>query len=146
MEKDKNKKAGWTKSSGSLNNNLNKNLFAEISCSLFSGKHTTTYKYCFLKSILDNLYNFDSDCSISFDTIGETFTAVYWNMVAVHKMPQMPNYNTGAKCSVEKIIYLIIKQNHHMDYVQFYSLSKNEQYKVIGKITPEFSKYVIGAF
>ena len=49
---------GWYRKEGLLNDNSKQNLFPFLSQSLFSGKHTTTYKYCFLKSILDNLYSF----------------------------------------------------------------------------------------
>ena len=51
------KEQGWYKGEGLLNDNENKNLFSYLSQSLFSGKHTTTYKYCFLKSILDKESN-----------------------------------------------------------------------------------------
>lgn len=57
---------------------------------LFSSKskNTTSYKFGFLKSILDNLYNVDINLSLSFNTIFAKFAESYWNLVLVHKLKQ----------------------------------------------------------
>lgn len=59
-------KTGWNRSEGELIDNSDSSLFACISYSFFGGSHTTTYKYCFLKSLLDNIFNFDESRAIGF--------------------------------------------------------------------------------
>ena len=140
------KEQGWYKGEGLLNDNENKNLFSYLSQSLFSGKHTTTYKYCFLKSILDNLYSFDSNYSISFEKIGETFVSIYWNMIVVYGIPQMPSYLTGERSIFERIIESMIAAKSYLKGVYFDSISESDRNQFLKKAIPEFSKNVIGAF
>ena len=48
-------------------------------------KHTTSYKFVFFKSILDNLFNVDLDsqpeCFLNFDSISLRFAEIYWNLI-----------------------------------------------------------------
>ena len=48
---------------------------------LFSShsKNSSSYKFGFLKAIMDNLYNVDENLSLTFDQLFGTFTEVYWN-------------------------------------------------------------------
>ena len=57
---------------------------------LFSGKsrNDTSYKFGFLKSILDNLYNVDKDLKLTFDQLFSKFTEIYWNLVLKHHILQ----------------------------------------------------------
>ena len=47
---------------------------------LFSShsKNSSSYKFGFLKSIMDNLYNVDQNLTLTFDQLFGTFTEVYW--------------------------------------------------------------------
>ncbi|HHX79527.1 MAG TPA: HNH endonuclease [Acholeplasmataceae bacterium] len=137
---------GWDRKEGLLNNNAGKNLLSYISQSLFSGKHATTYKYCFLKSLLDNLYSFDNEYRISFKKIGQTFVEIYWNMIVVHQIPQMPNYSTGERTFFEKIIEEMIAEKPYLKGVHFYSIREEDKELYIKKAVPVFSNNVIGAF
>lgn len=140
------KTEGWYKKDGPIQNNEGENLFSYISQSLFAGKHTTTYKYCLLKSILDNLYCLDDNYSISFEKIGETFVSIYWNMIAVYRIPQMPNYSTGSRSAFEIIIESILQKKNYLSGVFYSSLSEGDKKLFLSKSIPEFSKNVIGAF
>ena len=140
------KEQGWYKGEGLLNENKDKDLFSCLSQSFFSGKHTTTYKYCFLKSILDNLYSFGSDLKISFDKIGETFVSIYWNMIVVYDIPQMPNYLTGERSIFERIIESMILAKPYLKGIYFDSINDLDRKQFLKKAVPEFSKNVIGAF
>ena len=59
---------------------------------LFSSrsKNSSSYKFGFLKAIMDNLYNVDENLSLTFDQLFETFTEVYWNLVLKHGIRQQP--------------------------------------------------------
>lgn len=50
---------------------------------LFSSKsvNDTSYKFGFLKSILDNLYNVDETLTLNFDMLFSKFAEIYWNFV-----------------------------------------------------------------
>ena len=52
---------------------------------LFSSKskQSASYKYGFLKAILDNLYNTDENLILTFDQLFSKFAEVYWNAVSV---------------------------------------------------------------
>lgn len=124
----------------------NADFFGAISASLFSGAHSTTYKYCFLKCILDNIYELDDDYALSFDVIGETFASTYWNLVAVHHIPQMPKFDDGKKSTVERIIESIINEKPYLDEVRFENVNDLDKLMIATKIIKDFSTYVIGAF
>lgn len=139
-------KAGWQINEGKLKDNANSNLLAVVSSSILAGKHTTTYKYGLLKSILDNVYNVNDDKEISFDKLAETFTSIYWNMINVYNIPQMTSYMTGARSSFEKLIEKTVEEKPYLKGRFYDSISEKEQ-KLISKRTyNEFSKYVVGAF
>ena len=145
MERDF-KNQGWYQKEGLLNDNSSKNLLSYISQSMFSGKHTTTYKYCFLKSILDNLYSVDENYSLDFNIIGETFVSIYWNMIVVYKIPQMSNYITGARSIFEKITEKMISEKPYLAGIHYESILEKDRKEFLKKAIPEFSKNVIGAF
>ena len=44
-------------------------------------KNSSSYKFGFLKSILDNLYNVDSELVLTFDQLFGKFTEIYWNLI-----------------------------------------------------------------
>ena len=59
---------------------------------LFSShsKNSSSYKFRFLKAIMDNLYNVDENLTLTFDQLFGTFTEVYWNLVLKHGIRQRP--------------------------------------------------------
>ena len=59
---------------------------------LFSShsKNSSSYKFGFLKAIMDNLYNVDEKLTLTFDQLFGTFTEVYWNLVLKHGIRQQP--------------------------------------------------------
>ena len=75
---------------------------------LGNSKRTTSYKFVFFKSILDNLFNVDLDslpeCYLSFDTISLRFAEIYWNLVLKFNLNQMPVYENGNLSAIERIL------------------------------------------
>lgn len=72
---------------------------------LGNSKHTTSYKFVFFKSILDNIFNVDlnsePECFLSFDSISLRFTEIYWNLVFRYNLRQMPLNSNGKKSAIE---------------------------------------------
>lgn len=134
--------AGWNKDSGPLIDNRDANLFSDISHSLFMGLHTTTYKFCFLKSILDNLFNIDENYNITLKAIGATFAEVYWNLIVLYHIPTQG----GKKSAIESLISLTLIKYPFSDGVRFESLSEETRNHFITKNFNIFKQNVIGAF
>jgi len=80
---------------------------------LFSSKsvNDTSYKYGFLKSILDNLYNTDNNLALSFDQLFSKFTEIYWNFVLA--CPECNNKKRD-KLAREDYLNKISKRNEIM--------------------------------
>ena len=130
---------------GQLKDNEKVNLFSCISQSLFRGAHTTTYKYGFLKSLLDNIFLANSSYEIKIDDLNATFGKIYWNLVNVHHIPQSPRTPHSTVSGMERAINEFSSANH-LDNVQFDSLSPAYQKKYLAKSKPCMKKYVFGAF
>lgn len=76
---------------------------------LGNSKHTTSYKYVFFKSILDNIFNVDlnsiPECFLSFDTISLRFAEIYWNLILKFSLNQMPLNINGKKSAIERELF-----------------------------------------
>ena len=74
---------------------------------LFSSKsvNDTSYKFGFLKAILDNLYNVDNNLTLNFNQLFSKFTEVYWNLVLKHGIRQKKIVKDGRISSLEGILY-----------------------------------------
>lgn len=57
-------------------------LWSAFAC-VFSSKsrNDSSYKFGFLKTIIDNLYNVDSDLKLTFDQLFTKFGEIYWNLI-----------------------------------------------------------------
>lgn len=91
---------------------------------LGNSKRTTSYKYVFFKSILDNLFNVDLDslpeCFLSFDAISLRFAEIYWNLILKFNLNQMPVYENGNLSAIERILKdFCIKYNFPTSDIQF---------------------------
>ena len=64
-------------------------LWSAFAC-VFSSKsrNDSSYKYGFLKAIIDNLYNVDTDLRLSFDQLFSKFSEIYWNLILKHGLRQ----------------------------------------------------------
>ena len=106
-------------------------------------KKTATYKYAFFKSILDNLFNVDENLKLNFNCLSNSFSKMYWNLIAKFKLPQ---YQNGGRVSqIEKAIYDIIDNNELLDGVDFDSLNDKEKSKYLTRTENVIGEYVVGA-
>lgn len=81
--------AGYDLKSGSYDERpvSDDELWAAFAC-VFSAKskNDTSYKFGFLKSIIDNLYNVDAELKLSFDQLFSKFGEIYWNLILKSRM------------------------------------------------------------
>ena len=139
---------GYFLKEGELADNSSCDFFSCIGHSIFEGKHSTTYKFGFLKSLLDNL--FDGEwCGdryvIDLKKISSTFTTIYWNAVAINKIPQMPLVKGKEASGVTKVIADILTNNPSLE-ANFESLSQRSQEMIDRRVSDVFKRYVVGAF
>ncbi|MBK5201888.1 MAG: HNH endonuclease [Spirochaetaceae bacterium] len=109
---------------------------------------TTSYKFGFFKSLLDNLFNVDEkDHSLSFNTIFTTFSETYYNLIVKWNISQISGKNNSVS-SVRKIIdaFILKYPEINVEFIPFDSLKSSLQVELIKKIESEGKKYVIGAF
>ena len=94
-------------------------------------RNSTSYKYGFLKAILDNLYNVNEELVLTFDQLFSKFAEIYWNLVTKYKVEQMPGEKTSA---VETVLRSFVVKEHIAEGVPFeksnafYSLEDTDYY------------------
>ena len=121
---------------------------------LGNSKHTTSYKFVFFKSILDNLFNVDLGSSpeffLSFDSISIRFAEIYWNLILKFKLRQMPLNADGKISAIEKTLFdFCSSHGYSMTDTEFAfeGLQSEQQIELSEKIKKAVvTKYVLGAF
>lgn len=113
----------------------------------FSSKtrNTTTYKYGFLKSILDNLYNTDSSLTLTFDQLFSKFAESYWNLILKYHLHQSKPTRTGKSSKIEQLLLNAGRRFGLYEPIPFESLSPEKQIEVTQNVKAECSRYVVGA-
>ncbi len=118
------------------------NYFFSPSC-----KKTSTYKFGFLKAILDNLFSGEMNekgYALSFDTLFESFAANYWNLITEYHLKQL-RFNGASQASIEIVINKIVEENKTLKELNFYSLNGEDRKKVINEVKTKCKRHVIGA-
>ena len=143
--------AGW---------NLTKGVITEYSVSedriwslfnfLFSdsSRKRNTYKFGFLKSILDNVFNgivCDEGVFFSYKEIFSKFAENYWNLVVKYDLRQMRPDGRSVYSRIETILKTIVEQNSLLGSLEFDALDELTKDSVIRKVISECKKNVIGA-
>ena len=106
-------------------------------------KKTSTYKYAFFKSILDNLFNVDDKLELDFSYLSYSFSKMYWNLIAKYKLPQYQNGDRESK--IEMAIHNIINNNQLLDEIDFDSLNIEVQEEYLSKTKNIIAINVVGA-
>ena len=82
---------------------------------IFSTKSTnrTSYKFCFIKSLLENVFNTDEDGYLCYENIYEKFSEIYWYLNVKYGLKQGDTgvNNKENKTSIE-IIFDSFVQTH----------------------------------
>lgn len=97
--------SGWDLKFGELNDNADANLFSVVAKALLSKQYkTTTYKFCFFKSILNCTYYTNERCEIAISDLSKEFSSTYWDLINVNKIPQKPESLADNGSSVEILV------------------------------------------
>ncbi len=114
---------------------------------LFSNKsvNDTSYKFGFLKSILDNLYNVDSSLVLTFDQLFSKFTEIYWNLVLKHHILQKKPGKLNRQSALEHELISGKERYGILDDIPFESLADNMRIDICQKVKMKCKINVVGA-
>lgn len=122
-----------------------------VNHALANGNRTASYKFAFFKSILDNLFNVNTDTKfLSYDAIFLRFTEIYWNLVLRFHLSQSI-VAQGKISLVERCLYEFAKKygfpfTQKNEIFPFENLRSDLQLEITKIIKREMLKNVIGAF
>lgn len=106
-------------------------------------KKQSSYKYGFLRSLLENLYSVDGDLRLTYDQIFETFTRVYWVLVIKHQLSQTDSSHKFS--AVERIMYEAQKKHSIPNGLDFDKLTPTIQLELFKAVKRQAKRNVIGA-
>ncbi len=114
---------------------------------LFSShsKNSSSYKFGFLKAIIDNLYNVDQNLTLTFDQLFGTFTEVYWNLVLKHGIRQQPVSDRSNGTYLEQALNATAARYAITANIPFESISDEAKIEVCKKIKSKCKVNVVGA-
>lgn len=111
--------------------------------SLFSSQvvMVSSYKYGFLKAILDNLYNVDEDLKLSFDQLFSKFAEIYWNLILKYKLQQQAKKETY----LEQIIHEAVIKYELPESIPYERIPSLVMIDIACQVKQKCKKYVVGA-
>ena len=114
---------------------------------LFSShsKNSSSYKFGFLKAIMDNLYNVDQNLTLTFDQLFGTFAEVYWNLVLKYGIRQQPVSERSNGTYLEQVLNVTAARYAITADIPFESISDEAKIEVCKKIKGKCKVNVVGA-
>lgn len=115
-----------------------------------SSSNTTSYKFGFLKSILDNLLNAELLADqlyyyIPYSVLFDKFTENYWNLIAKYRLKQLKRNKRSYTSKIETIINDAIADNPLLIHIGYLELPQNIRKRLISRVSSDCNRYVIGA-
>jgi len=126
-----------------IDKNVSEDEMWSIFTSLFSSQTavTTSYKYGFLKALIDNLYNVDQNLTLTFDQVFSSFGEIYWNLILKHNLKQQ----SKKESELEKILYSIKNEYNIPENITYENLPESVLLLLNHQVKMKCKKYVIGA-
>jgi len=112
---------------------------------VFSTKtvNVSSYKFVFLKSIIDCMKYANQNLQLSFEQIFTRFTEIYWILVVKYEMIQgVSNKN---KTHVEQVLCHYIENNYSQERVEYCDLPDRVRSSLVRKVVSSCKRYVVGA-
>ena len=107
---------------------------------LFSSysRNDTSYKFLFLKSIIDCIDKKDARGRIAFDVLFERYTRLAWPLVLKYKLSQKAQASDGRKSTLENVL-----NSRYDSYVDFDELFNDEKDRLCRDVKQQCKKYVV---
>ena len=114
---------------------------------VFSSKsvNDTSYKYGFLKAIIDNLYNVDADLRLTFDQLFSKFGEIYWNLVLKYGLRQKSPTKDNRETSIERILHSSAEKYCITEPIPYESLTAQMMIDISHQIKMKCKLNVVGA-
>lgn len=114
---------------------------------IFSAKsrNASSYKYGFLKAIIDNLYNVDKNLKLSFDQLFGKFCEIYWNLILKHGLKQKIITNDNRKTYLEQVLYDAADKYKIIEPIPYEGLTVDMMMDITHQVKVKCKKYVVGA-
>ena len=141
----------WNSKSGILNTmTLSDDEYWSLFNYVFVGgaKKTSTYKFALIKAILDNLLNnipTEDGQEILYSNLFEKFAESYWNLVVKYNLKQKHDDSKGTISKVEQIFKEAVAINPILQNIEFASIEKSTQNRLVFNVQTECKKNVLGA-
>lgn len=121
-------------------------LWSAFAC-VFSSKsrNDSSYKYGFLKAIIDNLYNVDADLKLSFDQLFGKFGEIYWNLILKHGLRQKAVTNDNRETYLEQVLHAAMQKYQILEPIPYESLTSEMMLDISHQVKMKCKKYVVGA-
>ena len=121
-------------------------LWDAVACVFTSkSKNDASYKFGFLKFILDNLKYVDNDLVLSFDQLFTRFAELYWNLILEYNLRQKAITKDNRKSAIERVL-LEAKDKYVTDDVRsFDSYPQSVRSDVSHQVKMKCKIYVVGA-
>ena len=121
-------------------------LWSALACVFSSkSKNTSSYKYGFLKAIIDNLYNVDADLKLSFEQIFSKFGEIYWNLILKHGLKQKTVTNDNKETYLEQVLRAAVKKYQILEPIPYESLTSKMMLDITHQVKMKCKRYVVGA-
>ena len=108
----------------------------------------TTYKYGFLKSILDNLFSVEPSrrgLELSFQQIFDKFTENYWNLILKYHLVQAKANSRVKYSGIDRILLAAAAKYGISHYMVYSSLDEGIRNDILQQVIKVCHKNVVGA-
>lgn len=121
-------------------------LWSAFSCVFSSrSRNDSSYKFGFLKAIIDNLYNVDVSLRLSFDQLFSKFAEIYWNLILKYGLRQKAQTNDNRKSFIEQILLGAKDKYGIAEIIPYESLSNQMMIDISHQVKMKCKTYVVGA-
>lgn len=121
-------------------------LWSAFACVFSSrSRNDTSYKFGFLKAILDNIYNVDSNMRLSFDQIFAKFGEIYWNLILKYGLRQKAITNDNRESYLEQVLHTAVRKYGISETVPYEALTMEMMADISHQVKIKCKKYVVGA-
>lgn len=121
-------------------------LWSAFSCVFSSRSHNdSSYKFGFLKAIIDNLYNVDANLKLTFNQLFSKFAEIYWNLILKYDLRQKAPTNDDRKSFIEQILLSVRDKYGIMEIIPYESLSSHMMLDISHQVKMKCKTYVVGA-
>lgn len=120
--------------------------WSAFSCVFSSRSHNdTSYKFGFLKAIIDNLYNVDANLKLTFDQLFSKFAEIYWNLILKYNLRQKALTNDSRKSFIEQILLGARDKYGIVEVIPYESLSNEMMLDISHQVKMKCKTCVVGA-